>query len=392
MSLAGEPDGDWTRAAQALGIALCPVVRFFDPMEGTVDSIRRHLGPPGPGGHPDQHWMNGEREGVAFVVGGRTTNAPAEGLALGGFAAAQAMQQLHSTLWLAEIDPPLWMGLRVCMDRRSLLPGSVIAQDVQQASSFVQAWEPARLQQLWSQRRNDGNDPWDLVTSAFQSGLDVQLDDHGVRFVRHGYALMPQSLAPPLEAITTIAQRLKAARAQMGPAPWEHAAAEAWTELARRHEMELDRDRLRAHAVLESCDVDVRLVSHVQPRTVLRVRFPNPVGLRLQIVPGHASRLPKFLGGQDVATGDRAFDEAFVVHGAPAPRVRETVHAQMRRDLLALAATGARVEVQDDHLEASLPGLCLEAAQLDELLTRGLAVVRGFWHRVEAPGAPKPYR
>jgi hypothetical protein len=335
--------------------------------------------------------MVGARDGVSFVVGGRTENGPAAGYAFGSYGAMQAMTPRHGMLWLAEIDPPMWMGLRVAMDRHSPVAGSFFEQDFQQSFSLEQAWEPAQLAQLWSYRRNDGLDPRELLLGAFRLGVNVQLDDHGLRFSRSGYALMAQAVAPPLEAIVTIVQRLKAARAQMGEAPWQAAAADAWGALAQRHGMQFDRARLRAYADIERSDVDVRLVSHVQPRTTLCVRFPNPVGLRLQIEPGKASRLPKMLGGQDVRTGDAAFDEHFVVHGAPDALVRETVHAQMRKELLALAATGARVEVQDDHLEASLAGLCLEAARLDELLERGLAVVRGFWHPIGGLAAAHPY-
>jgi hypothetical protein len=367
LGLFGDPAGDWTRTAYALGLPLCPTLPGFSSYEESVHAMQRKLGPPtGQGGHPDNAWISGERRGVCFVAGGRTVVRQTQ----------EGTEREHFTLWIAEIDPPLWMGLNCTFKK-----GGVLAKLFDVQSSTMNAWDPPRLQQLLSMRMNDGYDPWDVIGHAYDGGLKVELDDHAVRFERDGYALHPNTVGPALDGVTMIAERLKAARARLGPAPWEIDAANAWTPFASRFTLKLDRDRLRVHGVLEACKVDVRILGGAQPRTQLRVRFPNPLGIGLSLTQGRVSGLGKFFGVQDIELGDPAFDPVFVVKGGPEPVVRQVVHAQMRQELLAFANRGARVAVSDDRLEAWLPGILLQGRELDELLLRGMAVVRGFWRR-----------
>jgi hypothetical protein len=202
-----------------------------------------------------------------------------------------------------------------------------------------------------------------------------------VHFERVGYALYPQTVGSALDGVTMIAERLKAARAQMGPAQWEIDAANAWGAFAARYSLQFERPRLRVHGTLEGSRVDVRLVGGAVPRTLLRVRFPNPLGLGLLIRKGWVPGLAKFFGAQDIELGDAPFDQAFIVKGNPEPVVRQVVHAQMRQELLAFVARGATVQVEDDQMQAWLPGMVFDGQALDELLMRGMAVVRGFWRR-----------
>lgn len=111
------------------------------------------------------------------------------------------------------------------------------------------------------------------------------------------------------------------------------------------------------------------------------MRYPNPLGMGLLIRRGNVPGVLKFLGMQDIDVGDAAFDKAFIVKGTNEPLVRQVVHAQMRAELMGLAGRGATVTVLDDRLEAWLPGIISDGKTLDELLFRGMAVVRGFWRR-----------
>lgn len=366
MGLFSDPAEDWTRTAYGLGLPLCQILKPFTPEE-SVHAIQRRLGPPGQmGGHPDQMWISGERRGVCFVAGGRSvTRSTSEG--------TETERFMH---WMAEIDPPLWMGLAA-----NLRQGGVLSALFNSNTPQFNAWDPARMQQLFAVRANDGYDPWDLMGVAHRSGLKVEVDDHSVRFERDGYALGAQMVGQALDGVTMIAERLKLARARLGPAPWELEAATSWGAFATRYSMQFDRERLRVHGPLEGSKAEVRILGGAVPRTQVRVRFPNPLGLGLYVGLGQVSGIAKFFGAQDIEVGDPAFDQAFVVRGGPESVVRQVLHAQMRAELLAFAARGARVTVTDDRLEAWLPGMLFKGQELDELLMRGMAVVRGFWRR-----------
>jgi hypothetical protein len=359
--------GDWSRSAYALGLPLCPTLPGFSSYEESVHAMQRKLGPPDPrGGHPDSAWISGEKRGVCFVSGGRTVVRQTQ----------EGSETEHFTLYIAEIDPPLWMGVN-CNFRK----GGAIARLFDIRTSTMNAWDPQRLQALLAVRMNDGYDPWDVIGRAYESGLKIEVDDHAVRFERDGYALHPNSIGPALDGAILIAERLKVARARLGPAPWEIDAANAWSPFAGRFTLTFDRERLRVHGMLEACKVDVRILGGAQPRTRVRVRFPHPLGIGLQLTQGRVSGLGKFFGVQDIELGDPAFDPIFVVKGGPEPVVRQVLHAQMRAELVAFVARGAQVSVFDDRLESWLPGILLRGQELDELLLRSMAVVRGFWRR-----------
>ncbi|HEY8089700.1 MAG TPA: hypothetical protein VIF09_17690 [Polyangiaceae bacterium] len=365
MGLFSNPAQDWTQAAVALRLPLCPVLKPFNVAEDTVHAIQRKLGPPGQGGHPDQHWLSGEQRGIAYVAGGRTvTVSTSEG--------TETTRFFH---WMAEVDPPLWLGLAV-----KLRPGNVLSQLFHVNNAQWRAWDPQRMQTIFSYVVN-GRPLHQMLADAAQNGLTVEADDHGVRFEREGYAFMPQLVASGLDGVTQIAEGMRAARALLGPARWELDAAAAWTAFGNKCGLKLDAPRLRLSGSLEACKVDVRLMGGVVPKTRLRVRYPNPLNIRLTIVPGNVPGILKFLGAQDITLGDPAFDQAFIVRGNPEAVVKQTVHAGMQTEILGLSRAGATVNLFDDHLDAWFPGLVLDLRRLDELLLRGMAVVRGFWRR-----------
>ncbi|MGH7298306.1 MAG: hypothetical protein ACRELB_25425 [Polyangiaceae bacterium] len=357
---------EWTQAAYALRLPLCPVLGPFNVAEDSVHAIQRKLGPPGTGGNPDQHWISGELRGIAFVAGGRTVTV----------STSEGSETTHFTHWLAEIDPPMWLGLRVRLLRRS-----AIAQFLGANVPQWNAWDPARLGTILGYPVG-GRRLGDLLVQQAEGGLTVEADDHAVRFEREGgYAVMPQLVGAGLDGVIQLAEGFRAARALLGPARWELDAAAAWTAFGAKCGLTLDCERLRLHGSLEGCKVDVRLLGGAAPKTRLRVRYPNPLNVGLFVGPGNVSGILKFFGVQDITLGDPAFDDAFIVRGNPEPAVRQMLHAGMRAEILGLARQGATVNLFDDHLDAWLPGLVLQMPALDQLLLQGMAVVRWFWRR-----------
>ena len=83
--------------------------------------------------------------------------------------------------------------------------------------------------------------------------------------------------------------------------------------------------------------------------TRLRAPYVNRDGLRFTIYrTGMLTGLAKWLGMQDIETGDAAFDEAFVVQGTDAQKVRQLVHYGQVRELL-MAQPRIRLRVRDDE-------------------------------------------
>lgn len=86
--------------------------------------------------------------------------------------------------------------------------------------------------------------------------------------------------------------------------------------------------------------------------TRLRGKASRPVDVKATVYHAHAlSGVGKLLGFQDVETGDRAFDDTFVVKADDEARVRELLGPDLRRVILAFPKRGA---LKYDHGDVEL--------------------------------------
>jgi hypothetical protein len=366
MGLFRDVGREWTQCAYALGMPLHPLTAPIEPVTDTVAAIHKRLGPPGQGGHPDTWWMYGKRREIEFVVGGRTeVERDSEG----------GTRTRHFTHCIAEIDPPLWIGLRALLDK-----GGLISQLFQTNAPQYAAWDPHRLQQLFAYRANDGYDPHEVLATAYESGLRAEVDDTSVRFTASAHVTDAPSIGSAIDGATLIAARLRAARARLGPAQWEIDAALAWGLCAGRHGLAFDKERFRASGLIEGSRADLRLLGGANPMTRFRLRYPQPLACTVRVTVGPPpSWLGQLLGVQDIELGDPAFDPLFVVKGQPEPAVRQLLGAHARAALVALASRGADVVLEQTRMDVRLRGMLFRVDDLDTLTAQSLAVIRGFW-------------
>jgi hypothetical protein len=136
---------------------------------------------------------------------------------------------------------------------------------------------------------------------------------------------------------------------------------------ARHPDVRVSKRHLSLRGVVDGFSVSIERKSTTEGViTDARIELGGHIELRLD--PEQlGDRLGKLFGVQrDVATGDRAFDRAFLVDGPPSDRARAQLSDEARAALLHLVGLGAKVQLRQGILRASMEGLGGASADLLE--------------------------
>lgn len=82
------------------------------------------------------------------------------------------------------------------------------------------------------------------------------------------------------------------------------------------------------------------------------------------------------LAGEQVSTGDAAFDRAFLVQGAPAPSVRAVLEADQRAALSGLGTPKADLQLRDSRFTLTRRGIVREREACERLIAAAAAFSR----------------
>lgn len=183
------------------------------------------------------------------------------------------------------------------------------------------------------------------------------------------------TLSVAVDGAVDLARRVIAARAEIGPSRGQWAVAERWQLVAQSRGLSVDVENTRMSGRYEGMHVEVDTQLRGQQRwTVFTVRFDRPLGVGLVITRQTSlSSLGKLLGMQDIETGDRTFDDRFVIKGNPASTVRSMLGPEVRQRLAALADQATKIEVKDDMLRAEVQWLVVEPQDVES----GIATLAG---------------
>lgn len=279
---------------------------------------------------------------------------------------------VYFTSLFAPCDPPLLLGLRitprgaieraagdlfggepdiaighVALDRALEIRGRE-REHVASLLGDVASWQ--RLERLVGQP----------AFTVSDRGVDVELP---------GWERDVARVREALEAAASLAEHLLDRRRDMPPS-WEPSLQRAWGEIAAAWRIGFDAPRLRMEGDVRGRGVCLETAAEGE-RLLTRVRIALPgaagvhLGLARQDGDGFFKRLFR---GQDIATGDVAFDAAFVVRGDPEDGVRARLGPAARAQLLQLLAGDAGIEVKDGALLVSAGAPMLSAEALDALL------------------------
>lgn len=111
--------------------------------------------------------------------------------------------------------------------------------------------------------------------------------------------------------------------------------------------------------------------------TCIHTWMEAPLGVGLSVEPeGFLSAISKAFGGQDLNTGDQAFDGRFVVKADDAERALRLLNPEVRGLLLDASTRVGAVMVDDRVLRCELQNATVAASQVEAVLYAEAAVAR----------------
>ena len=224
------------------------------------------------------------------------------------------------------------------------------------------------------------------------SRFSLNVEDHMVRLEARSRDLDTAVLAPTIDSGVALAQRLLAARAEMGESTYETQIASVMQGVARDLSLAYDPAQLGVQGRLEGMYVEAHGAIEASRRvTHFVARFDRAMGLSLSLTKQTTmGAISNLLGSQDIDTGDPAFDARFIIKGAPEAAVRAALNPEVRRRLSELQDTAEELRVEDDRIIARVGYPMLEPEALERGL-HAMAKVGGALARV-APKKIGPFR
>lgn len=228
------------------------------------------------------------------------------------------------------------------------------------------------------------------LVDAIERGCSVT--DSKVAWSGSGAVVDPDDVRAALDRCAALATALEARRAAAPRPPWDAELRQPWRDVAAARRLTFDEPRTQLTGELAGATLEVAIEERGPSlHTTVDVTFPATLGVDVELRKAAATpALTRWLR-RGPQTGDRAFDAAFVVRGAPATHVRQLFAAPPLR-----AALGAVVgEVDDLHLHPHRVSWrraapLVERAALDRHLDAAAAIARAIFAIDRA--AVGPYR
>ncbi len=202
----------------------------------------------------------------------------------------------------------------------------------------------------------------------------------------------PAHVRAALDDCVALAAVLEARRAAVPRSPWDEDVRREWHTFAANRQLTFDEHRGQLRGEIASASLEVAIEERgTQLFTTVETQFPSALGIELEIRKTAAvPRLSRWFG-QDLKTGDRAFDDAFVVRGTPADRVRRVFDdSSLRAALVAAVGDADDLRMTQHRLFWNKTSPILERAVLDRHVGAATAAIRAIF--ANATAAPGPYR
>lgn len=385
----------WSLLARDLGLPIA-MVSERSMVGWSFASVRRELAEPAMPEPKETPWLHGERGGISVIAAPvwlaswRPTGERYDGTPFG----RTALPSPYS-LAMAEIDPPLFAGVRM-VNRDSTrfgppVPEALVRFDdpVLDTKFWTYAFDPERLRRVFA--RQHAADDFAQAVAAATGNAIVSIQDGVVEVMTPGHGYQPARLQAQLEVATTIARELSARSSLLPERPGEGPAKAKWAALMASRGLAFDAHRWHAFGRVSGVAVEVLLESAADGvHTTVRAMFRASLGCGLYVKRGHRPPLfGIFWRAEGLELGHEDWDRMFRVEAFDAVRARTLLNADgVRTSLVHLARDASDVVVNDAEVLVATVGVA-DPARLGELIDGLVAVVE---HLTPALPSAGPFR
>lgn len=205
---------------------------------------------------------------------------------------------------------------------------------------------------------------------ARQTADVIDITDEGVYLERSGQVGDERELRQLIEATTRLVRRFASAREGFPLAEWEQQLLRNWRGVAGGNGFSFDEDRFRMEGVYEGRPVLVALrTDSGEWRTEIKMLFPRSLMAGLRMMPENSfHKALSWLGVQDIETGVREFDDAFIVKGKNVQVVKHRLRPELCRHLTALGRKSSDWLIDDESISFTFDGVIGDARMLRSYL------------------------
>ncbi len=379
-------DGDWNEVARSLRLTLAHVAETH--ITGTTfQTLRRemtqglfHARADGTG-----PWMHGRRHDVEVI----TRVVP-----MRHARAARKLDAPTHSVAIAEIDPPLFAGLR--MLSRDLVVYFGVASNADLGLTghpsldtrfLTYAFDHARVREVllpYGQPDRLG----EVIAHASDS-CSLILKDSTVEAMSLGATPDVARFDGLVDIATSIARELSARARWVHHHPLEVEAREAWQKLAASLGLSVDPLRWRIYGVLHGVDVSVTLDgSPPGVSTLFRARFRTPLPCRMVLRSEIRARNLFGRVSAESATGYPELDGALALHTRHLAQARAALGDASARSMLATEASSSNLVLDDREITIGRGGFA-STREIKQRLQALVAIVDRITPGLPAAG---PFR
>jgi hypothetical protein len=369
---------EWATLAATLGFTPRVAQAGFGE-DASFGQLRRALGGVAPPPPSFSHWLVGPWRGqTCFVV---------------HYSVGSGSSRRTYTAAVTELTPPLLLcgSIHVDGSLQRFFGGPDIALGIPHVDEALRlkAADPRRMLELLAPRDHEDLQFLTNLATLVRAGLSVT--DTRAIFRVDGLMVDPGNVRLALERVSWARDELGRRRVRMSvPREEQHVRAE-WQRCAEERHLSFDPARMTLDGPVGNAKVTVSLETFGDRiGTAVEVQWPRSIGVGLHVRKSGALAFLTNLFGQDIITGDPAFDAAFTVQGNPEAWVQHALSNPELRDALRAAASAATDLTMTDHALAwTLPRPTLTSRGLVAHLDMAAHTSRVLFGSLESLG---PYR
>jgi hypothetical protein len=354
----------WSQLSSDLGLAIA-MVSERSMVGWSFASVRRELAEPAMPEPKTTPWLHGERGGISVIAAPvwlaswTHIHQPYDGTLMD-----TPMPPAPYTLAMAEIDPPLFAGVRM-VNRDSTRFGPPVAEALVRFGDptldtklWTYAFDVDRLHRIFAPR-HAGDDFAQAIATATTMAI-VSIQDGVVEVMTPGHGYAPRQLEGQLEIATTIARELSARSSMLPERAGEGPAKSGWATEVGARGLGFDPHRWHAFGRVGGVAVEVLLESAADGvHTTVRAMFRASLGCGLYVKRG---RRPPLFGifwrAEGLELGDEDWDRVFRVEAFDAVQVRALLKdRRLRASLIHLARDASELVLNDAEVLVAAEGV-----------------------------------
>lgn len=194
---------------------------------------------------------------------------------------------------------------------------------------------------------------------AQQTARTITISDDQVYLETAGQVTDTAIISQMLEHAANLAKRFFAARQSFALAEWETKTLDVWQKIAEEKGLSIDRKAFAFNGTIDGFDLTVKIKTDARKfQTVLTIKFPQSLHAGLKIMPDNSiHKALSWLGVQDIESGNKQFDDAFIVKAANVAVATRRLQPDFCNQLFVLCDKTSGFLVDDDQIAITFDDL-----------------------------------